>query len=235
MVKKGRLDIQNLHKWDVNPEEAKKIQIKLKRYIFLRPLLPGIEKIAGADVSYYKDIAIGGVVVLEGYSLKIMESRFYISKVRFPYIPGLLTFREGPVLLKAFEKIENEPDVIIFDGQGIAHPRRMGIATHLGILLDKPSIGCAKSVLTGKYLSPEMGKGMYTLLKDEGEVIGAALRTKEGTNPVFISPGYKIDLMTSIKIALRCCGGYRLPEPVRQAHILVNKLKREIEIKKKKL
>ncbi|MCX8082814.1 MAG: deoxyribonuclease V [bacterium] len=217
------------------PEEASKIQIALKQHVCLKYTLPKIERVAGADTAYYNGMIIGGIIIFEFPHLRIIERRFATLPVTFPYIPGFLAFREGPVLLKVFEKIINTPDVIIFDGQGIAHPRRMGIATHLGILLNKPSIGCAKSVLVGEYLFPEKEKGRYSLLKDKGEFIGAVLRTKEGVNPVFISPGHKIDLLNSIDIVLKCTTIYRLPEPVRQAHIFVNELKKEIEIKKKKL
>lgn len=225
---------KKIHRWDVTPEEAIRIQRELKRYISLK-WIPTIKIIAGADVAYHKDTGIAGVVVLEFPSLKIMESKYSIFPVNFPYIPGLLAFREGPGLLPTFEKIENEPDVIIFDGQGIAHPERMGIATHLGILLDKPSIGCAKSLLTGEYLPCGKRKGNYSIIRDKGEVVGAVLRTKEGVMPVFVSPGYKIDIRTSVDIVLQCTDKYRLPEPVRKAHILVNRLKKEVEIKKEKL
>lgn len=219
--------------WNVTAEKAVRIQASLKRYISLECSFKKLDIIAGADATYHNGIVIGSVVLLRYPSLKIIEIKYSLSPVTFPYIPGLLTFREGPTLLKAFEKIENEPDVIIFDGQGIAHQRRMGIATHLGILLDKPSIGCAKSVLTGVLIPPGKKKGMYSLLKDKGEIVGAVLRTKEGVSPVFISPGYKIDLPTSIKILLKCVVEYRLPEPLRQAHIYANKLKKEIESKEK--
>jgi len=137
---------------------------------------------------------IAGVVIFKFPNLKTIERQSFISTVNFPYIPGLLTFREGPSLLAAFKKIKNDPDIILFDGQGIAHPRRMGIATHLGLFLDKPTIGCAKSKLSGKYTSVGEGKGDYTLLKEGKEVLGAVLRTRRKVKPIFISPGYKIDL-----------------------------------------
>jgi len=137
---------------------------------------------------------IAGVVIFKFPNLKTIERQSFISTVNFPYIPGLLTFREGPSLLAAFKKIKNDPDIILFDGQGIAHPRRMGIATHLGLFLDKPTIGCAKSKLSGKYTSVGEEKGDYTLLKEGKEVLGAVLRTRRKVKPIFISPGYKIDL-----------------------------------------
>lgn len=161
--------------------------------------------------------------------LEILEKKFFVSQVVFPYIPGLLSFREAPLLLGALAKIKREPDIILFDGQGIAHPRRMGIATHLGLFLEKPTIGCAKSLLVGKYLHPGGRKGSYSLLEDKGEVIGAAVRTRKEKKPVFVSPGDGIDLMTSIEIVLRCTGRYRLPEPLRQAHLLVKEIREEFE------
>jgi len=176
-------------------------------------------------VGYLRGKAVGAVVVLEFPGLETLEKKFFVSEVAFPYIPGLLSFREAPALLGALALVECEPDIILFDGQGIAHPRRMGIATHLGLLLEKPTIGCAKSLLIGEYLPPREGEGSYTLLKDKGEVIGAAVRTRKERKPVFVSPGDGIDLMTSIQIVLECTGQHRLPEPLRQAHLLANEIK----------
>ena len=169
---------------------------------------------------------IAGIVIFEFPSFKIIERKHCVSTVNFPYIPGLLTFREGPSLLEAFEKIKIEPDIILFDGQGIAHPRRMGIATHLGLFLDKPTIGCAKSKLCGNYSSLGEKKGEYTLLKENNEILGAALRTRDRVKPIFVSPGNKIDLFTSIEIVLKCTRKYRLPIPVREAHIFVNTIRK---------
>lgn len=218
----------NLHSWEVNPQEAIKIQKDLKSNISLKKSFSKINKIAGADVSYYQNKMIAGVVIFEFPNLKIVERQSFISTVNFPYIPGLLTFREGPSLLAAFKKIKNDPDIILFDGQGIAHPRRMGIATHLGLFLDKPTIGCAKSKLSGKYTSVGEEKGDYTLLKEGKEVLGVVLRTRRKVKPIFISPGYKIDLSNSIEITLKCIVKYRLPVPVREAHIFVNQIRNNL-------
>lgn len=218
----------NLHSWKVNREEAIRIQYTLRKKLSLRKKLGSIDIIAGADVAYRKGKAIAGVVVLEFPGLKLIEKQYTISPVTFPYIPGLLSFREGPALLRAFQKIRIEPDVILFDGQGIAHPRRMGIATHLGLFLDRPTIGCAKSILVGDYTIPDDCKGKYCLLKENGEVIGAALRTKEGVKPVFVSPGNMIDLLSAIRIVLECAGQYRMPEPIRQTHAFVTKISKEV-------
>ncbi|MEE8564298.1 MAG: deoxyribonuclease V [Atribacterota bacterium] len=218
----------NLHSWEVNPQEAIKIQKDLKSNISLKKSFSKIEKIAGADVSYYQNNMIAGVIIFEFPNLKIIESQSFISPVNFPYVPGLLTFREGPSLLEAFKKVKNEPDVILFDGQGIAHPRRMGIATHLGLFLDKPTIGCAKSRLSGKYTSVGEKKGDYALLKEGEEILGAVLRTRREVKPIFISPGHKINLPNSIEIVLKCIIKYRLPLPVREAHIFVNQIRNNL-------
>ncbi len=218
----------NLHSWEVNPQEAIKIQKDLKSNISLKKSFSKIEKIAGADVSYYKNKMITGIVILKFPQLEIIEKKSSVSSVNFPYIPGLLTFREGPSILAAFKKIKNEPDIILFDGQGIAHPRRMGIATHLGLFLDKPTIGCAKSRLSGKYTSVGEKKGDYALLKEDEEILGAILRTRKRVKPIFISPGHKIDLPNSIEIVLKCIIKYRLPLPVREAHIFVNQIRNNL-------
>ncbi|GAG63035.1 unnamed protein product [marine sediment metagenome] len=218
----------NLHSWEVSPQEAIKTQKDLKSNISLKKSFSKIDKIAGADVSYYKNKMIAGIVILKFPQLKIIERQSFISSINFPYIPGLLTFREGPSLLAAFKKIKNEPDIILFDGQGIAHPRRMGIATHLGLFLDKPTIGCAKSRLSGKYASVGEEKGDYALLKEGEEVLGAVLRTRRKVKPIFVSPGHKIDLSNSIEIVLKCTEKYKLPIPVREAHLFVNQLKNNL-------
>jgi deoxyribonuclease V len=217
-----------LHSWEVSPQEAIKIQKDLKSNISLKKSFSKIDKIAGSDVSYYQNKMIAGVIIFEFPNLKTIERQSFISPVNFPYIPGLLTFREGPSLLEAFKKIKNEPDIIIFDGQGIAHPRRMGIATHLGLFLDKPTIGCAKSRLSGKYTSVGEEKGDYALLKEGEEVLGAVLRTRRRVKPIFISPGHKIDLPNSIKIVLKCTDKYKLPVPVREAHLFVNQIRNKL-------
>ncbi len=221
----------NLHSWEVNPREAIQLQKELKKKISLKKSFSKIKKVAGADVSYYKNKMIAGVIVFEFPNLKAIEKRSFISPINFPYIPGLLTFREGPSILAAFKKIKNEPDIILFDGQGIAHPRRMGIATHLGLFLGRPTIGCAKSRLSGKYTSVGEEKGNYALLKEGEEVLGAVLRTRREVKPIFVSPGHKIDLPNSIEIVLKCIVKYRLPLPVREAHIFVNQIRNDLAVR----
>ncbi|HEC93491.1 MAG TPA: deoxyribonuclease V [Candidatus Atribacteria bacterium] len=215
----------NLHSFKVSPTEAIQLQKELKKKVSLNKSFYEIKKVAGADVSYYKNKMIAGIVILKFPQFEIIEREFSVSPATFPYIPGLLTFREGPSLLAAFKKIKKEPDIILFDGQGIAHPRRMGIATHLGIFLDKPTIGCAKSRLSGEYTPVGEEKGSYALLREDKEVLGAVLRTRRRVKPIFVSPGNKIDLLTSIDIVLKCIDKYRLPLPVREAHIFVNEIR----------
>ena len=225
----------NLHSWEVSPQEAIKIQKDLKSNMSLKKSFSKIDKIAGADVSYYQNKMIAGVIIFEFPNLKVIEKQFFISPINLPYIPGLLTFREGPSLLAAFKKIKNEPDIILFDGQGIAHPRRMGIATHLGLFLDKPTIGCAKSRLSGEYIPVGEEKGDYALLKEGEEILGAVLRTRRKVKPIFISPGHKIDLSNSIEIILKCIVKYRLPVPVREAHIFVNQIRNNLALEMDKI
>ncbi|MCK4244393.1 MAG: deoxyribonuclease V [Candidatus Omnitrophica bacterium] len=216
------MKIREIHRWDVTPKEAIRIQKDLARKITLKNSFAKIKLIAGCDVAFTKEKAYAAVIILEYPSLKIVEEVTTFSKINFPYISGLLTFREAPALLSAIKKLKNVPDIFLFDGQGIAHPRRMGLATHLGIILNKTSIGCAKSPLYGSYRQPPEIKGRYTLIKDKGEVIGAVLRSKKAVKPVFVSPGNGIDLKTAIKITLSTTLNYRLPEPTRLAHHLAS-------------
>ncbi len=186
--------------------------------------LGDIRLVAGADVACPKGEgkAIGGVVVFSYPELELVEKAAASRPLSFPYVPGLLAFREAPAVLDAFEKLRSEPDVIIFDAQGYAHPRRLGLASHLGILLDKPSVGCAKSVLVGKYGQLGEEVGSTAPMVDGGEVVGAALRTRHAVSPVFVSIGHKLSLEAAIKMVLNSCCGFRLPEPSRQAHKLVS-------------
>jgi deoxyribonuclease V len=156
----------------------------------------------------------------------VVEEAVAWGHVSFPYIPGLLSFREAPILLKAFKKLRHTPDIVIFDSQGIAHPRGLGLASHMGLLLDTPSIGCAKSRLVGTFKEPGTRAGARSPLKHEGKHIGTVLRTRDGVKPVFVSPGHKIDMRGAVRWVLKCCKGYRLPEPTRAAHHLSNKARK---------
>lgn len=216
----------SLHPWNVSVQEAIEIQKSLKKKIILKKGSLEINKIAGADVSFSlkRRRMVAAVAVCDFVRLTVIRKVWAYSRMRFPYIPGLLTFREGPALLAAFRKIKEEPDLIIFDGQGIAHPRRMGIATHMGILLNRPSIGCAKTPLYGDFAIPQTKRGSFRLIKERetGEVLGACLRTRKNVRPVFVSAGYKIDLQTAIEVILYCSPKYRIPEPIRLAHSIAN-------------
>ena len=208
-----------LHKWDVSPVEATGIQNKLRKQVITENHVKDVKRIAGVDISIKNTTAIAAIVIISFPELKPLEQYVVTKKVEFDYIPGLLSFRESPSIIDAFEKVRQEPDLIMVDGQGIAHPRRFGIAAHLGILLNKPFIGCAKSLLCGKYDEPSEKAGSFSELHDKGKVIGAVLRTKDKTNPMYISIGHKIDLPTAISYAMKCCQGYRLPEPTRLADL----------------
>lgn len=221
---------RNLHPFKVSPPEARRIQRELREnmsrnQVSQRNLVSAqkqIKLVAGADCSYAKDEAgmYAAVVVLGLPGFKALEVSQVKKEVTFPYIPGLLTFREAPALLSAFEKLSLEPDVIMIDGQGIAHPQGLGLAAHVGFLLDRPTIGCAKSKLVGEYDEPGEEVGDYSSLIYQGKIVGVVLRTRKKTKPVFVSPGFKISLETALKVVTACLTGYRIPEPVRRAHIL---------------
>ncbi len=214
------MKIDHLHDWNVTPGQAVAIQQELsKRIIYDRPLdLNSIRLVAGVDVSVKDNISQAAVVVVSFPEMKIVETSLSRQPTPFPYIPGLLSFREGPVLEEAFMKLQHEPDVLMFDGMGRAHPRRIGIASHMGLLLQKPTIGCGKSLLTGHFQEPPNMRGAYVELIDRGEVIGAIVRTRIRVKPMFISVGHLIDLENAIKIVMRCTTKFRLPDPIRMAH-----------------
>lgn len=161
--------------------------------------------------------------------LEVLEVSYSYGEIPMPYIPGLLSFRETPLILKAVEKVKLEPDLLMVDGQGIAHPRRFGIASHLGVIFDKPAIGVAKSRLVGVYEEPDTEKGAWSFLKDGDETVGAVVRTKTSVKPVFVSVGHKVSLEYAIETVLKCCTKYRLPEPTRRAHIEVNRFRRSFQ------
>ena len=212
-----------LHPWDVDPKIAIQVQRDLASRVSAEDALDFQPRyVAGVDLSPpdADGIATAAAVLLELPSLRTVEVKVYREKPGFPYVPGLLSFRESPLVLGALEQLETEPDIIIVDGQGLAHPRRFGIACHLGLLMDTPAIGCAKSILKGRPdgdLDPE--RGAYIDLVDKGEVIGAAVRTRKSVRPVYVSIGHKISLASAIEWTLACCKGYRIPEPTRLAHL----------------
>src|SRR5215831_15840865 len=219
----------SLHSWDLTRGEAVAVQQRLRNLVRLQPLTRPVRAIAGADISYNKfsEFVYAGIVVLSLPDLRIVETAGVRSVAKFPYVPGLLSFREAPSLLEAWEKLKTKPDVLMLDGQGIAHPRRFGIACHVGVLLDLPTIGCAKSILVGRYGELGLQAGSRSPLVDRGEQVGVALRTKSKVSPVYVSPGHLIDLDSAVDLVLRSTGKYRQPEPTRQAHLLVNRLRVE--------
>ena len=223
--------VAETHSWDISPKEGIELQWCLKKKLKLRRLVKPPETVAGADVSYDKGSKqfFAGVVVLKFPGMEIIDESSAEGIVVFPYIPGLLSFREGPVLLEAFRRLKTTPDVIIFDGQGIAHPRGMGIASHIGLLLDRPSIGCAKTKLCGDFDEPGYEKGSYSPLLMKGEELGVVLRTRSGVKPLLVSPGHLVDIKGSLDIILACSKKYRLPEPTRQAHLFVNRVRRSFK------
>lgn len=221
------MKMKHLHDWNVSYAAASVIQQRLAKKVQLKQLKKPPELIAGIDCAFSKDRSriFAAIVVLKLGTFEIVETANAVDKAAFPYIPGLLSFREGPVCVKAAEKLKKTPDIFMIDGQGIAHPRRLGLASHLGLFFDRPTIGCAKSRLTGSYESVGAEKGSRSLLKDKGQAIGAVVRTRTNVKPVFVSVGNKCLLEDAIKITLACARKYRLPEPTRLAHQMVSKLK----------
>ncbi|MCA1642952.1 MAG: deoxyribonuclease V [Acidobacteria bacterium] len=221
---------EKLHEWGMTPREAVELQRSLRERVRLAPLKKKVRTVAGCDISFNKfsPVVWAGVVVVSLPSLEVIEEVGVVSETKFPYVSGLLSFREAPSVLEAWSKLKTEPDAVMFDGQGIAHPRRIGIASHVGLMLDRPTFGCAKSVLVGKYEEPAEERGSWSPMIDpkNGETVGAALRTKTRTNPIYVSPGHLIDLAGAIELTLACDGGYRQPEPTRRAHNLVNAIRR---------
>ncbi len=215
-----------MSEWNVTPKEAVEIQKRLKDQVRLTPLEKAPSIIGGCDVSMnmFAKEGFAGFVTLSYPALEPLGESVVKGDIPFPYIPGLLSFREIPMLLRAWELLPQKPDVLVVDGVGIAHPRRLGIASHLGIVLNIPTIGCAKSVLVGMYDEPEQEPGSTTMLRDRltDEVMGVALRTKRNVKPVFVSPGHKITLEESLDIVRSCVRKHRIPEPTRLAHNAVN-------------
>lgn len=217
-----------LHDWNLSATEAVALQQQLRHQIRIEPLSKPPETIAGCDISFnkFEETVYAGIVVLRLDTLETVDQSGVVSTATFPYIPGLLSFREIPALLDAWQQLKTTPDVVMFDGHGTAHPRRIGIASHGGLFLNVPTFGCGKSVLVGKYEEPAPERGSWSPMRHYGDIIGAALRTKNKVNPVYVSPGHLIDLDTAIDLTLRCDGKYRIPEPTRRAHNLVNALRR---------
>lgn len=224
----------HLHDWGVTPAEARAIQTRLQAEVREEPLdVEAVRTVAGADLSFDRGSgeAFAGIVLLSLPELGVVEQRGVRAPATFPYVPGLLSFRETPPLLAAWERLERRPDALLVDGHGRAHPRRFGIACHLGLLLDLPTIGCAKSLLVGAHEQVGEAPGDWVPLVHGGELIGAALRARSGVAPIYVSVGHRVDLPSALALVRRCLGPTRLPEPTRQAHRFVNALRRgELDI-----
>jgi len=223
--------VKQLHEWNVSYHEAVAIQNTLRKQVKCAASGRRIKTVAGADASYDKgsNRIYASVAVLDFSSLELIEQADSEADAVFPYIPGLLSFREVPAVVKAFEGLRTRPDALICDGQGIAHPRRFGLASHLGVLFGIPTVGCAKSRLCGDHGPVGPKQGDYAPLKVNGRTVGAVLRTRERVKPVFVSVGHLINLRGAVTLVLHCCAGYRLPEPTRRAHHLVSAARKERE------
>jgi deoxyribonuclease V len=223
------LEIHDIHRWDLGYREAAALQERLRDDVVLSGAAGGFRLVAGADVSCERrgDLFWAAVVVMDIDTFTTVECAHHAARVSFPYVPGLLSFREGPILLAAFEKLSVVPDAVIFDGQGIAHPRGLGLAAHLGLVLGIPTVGCAKTRLVGEHGEVGEERGDRTPLSLGGRTVGYVVRTRRRTRPVFVSPGNLISPAGAVDLVLTATGRYRVPEPVRAAHVLVNRLRRE--------
>jgi len=214
-----------LHDWDLTPKEAVALQRAMAGRVIVRKPRARIRRVAGADMAFTPDKrhCVAGVVVWDIDARTVVEEQTACKRVCFPYVPGLLSFREAPAVLAAIAKLETEPDAFMFDGQGYAHPRRFGLACHVGLWLDRPSLGCAKSRLTGTHDAPASQRGAAAPLWDGNEQIGLVLRTRDRVKPVYVSIGHRMDLTTAANVVLACTTRYRLPEPTRLADQLVRR------------
>lgn len=220
------MEYKNLHEWYIDSKEAIELQKNLQKLLKFIPFEGKVNFVAGVDISFIGKLGLAVVVVIDK-QFKIIEVAYFLGEVKMAYIPGLLAFREGPLFLEAWKKVKTNPEVVFFDGQGIAHPRKLGIASHMGLIIEKPTIGIAKSKLVGEYKEPFKKKGSFSHLIYNGEKIGVVYRSRDNVKPIFISPGHLIDLQSSLKLTKMFIDKYRLPEPTRLAHIFSQKLKKE--------
>ncbi len=228
------------HRWDLSPKEAAQLQLQLRTRLIQKKQLGEVRTVAGADIALAdaagpttqgmgkSTIAYAGVIVYSFPDLRELERRWARRPVDFPYIPGLLVFREGPALLDAISQLQTEPDLLLFDAHGYSHPRRFGLACHMSVILDTPGIGVAKSLLIGTFEEPPDRAGAWTPLVDAGETIGVVVRTRVGVQPIFVSVGHRVDLNSAVEFALACTDGYRVPKPTREADHFVAQLKRGV-------
>ena len=215
-------------RWNLTPRQAMRLQESLRERVELEDRFGDIRHVAGADLAFdpETEVAFAGVVVYRFPGLEEVERRMARRKLRFPYVPGLLSFRECPILLAAFARLETEPDLILIDGHGRAHPRRFGIACHIGILFDKPTIGCAKSRLVGEHQEPGERAGSTASLMLEGERLGVVLRTCDGVRPIYVTTGHRVSLDSAVGLVKQCLDGFRIPKPTREADHYVRDLRR---------
>jgi len=218
------LKLHHEHLWDLTPKEAVQLQKNLNKEIIIQPLPEKIEQVGGLDVGYQGKRARAAAVVLDFATMKVAEQSVIEMEVSFPYIPGLFSLREVPPLLAAIERLGMMPEVWLCDGQGIAHPRRFGLACHVGVLLDLPTVGCAKSILIGNHAPLPVKRGNVSPIWDKEEIIGMAIRTRDAVRPVYVSIGHRADLESAVRLVLACGRGLRLPEPLGLAHRLTNRL-----------
>jgi deoxyribonuclease V len=223
------MKVSRLHSWDVTPKEAVALQRQLAGRIDRTRPLGKCDLIAGCDVSCerFGKVIVAGVVLWRACDNSVHERRSVLMNMDFPYVPGLLTFREAPAIIAAFRKLRATPDVVFVDGQGVAHPRRIGLAAHVGLWLGLPTVGCAKTRLCGTFDPPGAKAGAQSPLVDHDEVVGAVVRTKPRANPLFVSTGNMIDPASAVKAVLSAVRGYRLPQPIRLAHDYVNEERRK--------
>jgi deoxyribonuclease V len=215
-------------RWNLTPQEAMRLQETLRERVEREDRFGTLQFVAGADLAFDPEtnLAFAGVIVYQFPQLREVERRMARRTLRFPYVPGLLSFRESPVLLAAIEQLRTEPDLILVDGHGIAHPRRFGIACHLGLLLDRPTIGCAKSILVGEAAEPGVRAGSTAPLVDKGEIVGTVLRTRDRVKPIYVTTGHRVSLESAVRIARQCLDGFRIPKPTREADHFVRDLRR---------
>lgn len=223
-------------RWDVTPREAVQLQQTWRDRVETQDRFGPLQYVAGADMAFDPETnwAFAGVIVYRFPGLEEVERRMARRKLRFPYVPGLLSFRESPVLLAAFALLRVEPDVILVDGHGRAHPRRFGLACHLGLLLDRPTIGCAKSILVGEAAELEGPTGSTSALIDQGEQVGVALRTRDQVRPIYVTIGHRVSLESAVGIVTQCVDGFRIPKPTREADHWVGSLRQAYQARRDK-
>jgi deoxyribonuclease V len=221
-------------RWNLTPREAIRLQERLRERVVLEDDFPPIRLVAGADLAFdpQSNVAFAGVIVYRFPELEEVERCMARSKLRFPYIPGLLSFREGPALVAAFARLRSEPDLILIDGHGRAHPRLFGIASHLGVVLDRPTVGCAKSLLVGEHDEPGTKAGSATPLVFRGECVGMVLRTRDAVKPIYVTTGHRVSLPSALKLVKQCLDGFRIPKPTREADHYVGELRRAYQASK---